>query len=124
MMRPRAGESTRNVAGPVDLDRLVHLSAIRLYAYSSDGEFRAFVPPPVASLRMMSFSSASSFMIVRLFLQVLLCGFATRDDRLQGNQLVVFDEWHEVHVVPRHNSCGAVGQYRGRLDDRPEYRDD
>jgi hypothetical protein len=38
-------------------------------------------------------------MIVRLFLQVLLRGFATRDDRLQGNQLVVFHEWHEVHII-------------------------
>jgi hypothetical protein len=38
-------------------------------------------------------------MIVWLSLQVPLRGFATRNDRLQGNQLVVFHEWHEVHVV-------------------------
>jgi hypothetical protein len=38
-------------------------------------------------------------MIVRLFLQVLLRGFATRNDRLQRNHLVVFDEWHQVHVI-------------------------
>ena len=38
-------------------------------------------------------------MIVRFLLQILLRGLPTRNDRLQDNQLVVFDEWHEVHVV-------------------------
>jgi hypothetical protein len=38
-------------------------------------------------------------MIVRLFLQVLLRGLATRNDRFQGNNLVVFDEWHKVHLL-------------------------
>ena len=38
-------------------------------------------------------------MIVRFLLQVLLRGLATRNDRLQGNQPVVFDEWDEVHVI-------------------------
>jgi hypothetical protein len=38
-------------------------------------------------------------MIVRLSLQVLLRSLATRNDRLQHNHLVVFDEWHQVHVI-------------------------
>jgi hypothetical protein len=38
-------------------------------------------------------------MIVGLFPQVLLRGLTTRNDRLQGNQLVIFDEWDEVDVI-------------------------
>ena len=47
----------------------------------------------------MSFSPVSSFMIVRFLLQVLPCGFPTRNNRLQGNQPIVFDEAHEVDIV-------------------------
>jgi len=38
-------------------------------------------------------------MIVRFLLQILLRGLPTRNDRLQDNQLVVFDEGHEVDIV-------------------------
>jgi hypothetical protein len=38
-------------------------------------------------------------MIVRLPVQVLLRGLATWNDRLQRDQPIVFDEWHEVHVI-------------------------
>jgi hypothetical protein len=38
-------------------------------------------------------------MLVRLPLQVRLRGLATWNDRLQRDQPIVFDEWHEVHVI-------------------------
>ena len=47
----------------------------------------------------MMLTSASSFIIVRLFLSVLLRRLATQNDRLQRTQLVVFDERHEVDVI-------------------------
>src|ERR1700704_1431891 len=54
---------------------------------------------PRSTESRISFSSASSFMIVRLPVQVLLRGLATWNDRLQRDQLIVFDEWHEVYVI-------------------------
>jgi hypothetical protein len=47
----------------------------------------------------MSFSPVSSFMIVRFLLQVLPRGFPTRNNRLQCNQPVIFDEGHEVDII-------------------------
>jgi hypothetical protein len=54
--------------------------------------------PRSTELRI-SLSSASRFMIVRLSLQVLLRGPAPWNDRLHRDQPIVFDEWHEVHVI-------------------------
>jgi hypothetical protein len=47
-------------------------------------------------------------MIVWIPVQVLLRGLATWNDRLQCDQPIVFDEWHEVYVIVTHTLAAAL----------------
>src|SRR5215471_10134767 len=46
-----------------------------------------------------SFSSASSFMVGRLLAKIPLRRLAARDDRLQEDELLVFNKGHKIHIV-------------------------
>src|SRR6266576_506596 len=73
--------------------------AARLYRLKPRLGARVDRHSPRSTESRSSFSSASSFMIVRFLLQIPLRGLPTRNDRLQDNQPVVFDERHEVDIV-------------------------
>src|SRR4029450_14012443 len=67
-------------------------------------EYRARLPPladfhsPRSTDSSNSFSSASIF-IVGLFTEVLVRGLPARDDCLQEDRVLIFDERHQIHVV-------------------------
>src|SRR5258708_37647430 len=54
-----------------------------------------------------SFSSAYIYMIVSLLTEVQLRGLPTRNDRLQEDRVLVFDE-HQVHVILASDEKGVA----------------
>src|SRR5258706_6043358 len=73
--------------------------AERLYRLKTSLGARADRHSPRSTESRISFSSASSFMIVSFLLQVLFRGLPDRNDRLYGNQAVVLDEDHARDLV-------------------------